>query len=179
MSATVTNNIKAVALDITNKTPDAMFATVQRAGGVVLSYAKATAPKNVAKQLIQKPKNKGLGPEAWISFKKDEHWYLKFFESGTKAHVIKAKKGPYLCWPIGMAGNFKFGRKWESVYKTKNGKLTTDSSEVGGVKAPFVNHPGEIGTHFLGDAGIKTRAQQKKIITDGIMALFGEAVSKI
>jgi hypothetical protein len=171
VTADITNNIKKVAPRMVRYAPDVIFKGVQKAGGIVLQEGRRTAPKNAGRQLKQVPKNPRTGPEAWISFKKDDHWYLKFFESGAKRHDIKAKKATYLAWPI-SAGKFKFGRRTEKVYHGKNGQLTTSGDDAHWIRIRAVRHPGMTGTHFLDTANIKTRQEQKNAIADAVLSIY-------
>lgn len=149
MKTKIQNNVGKFAKKVYSAADKAIFRAVMQGGGLVKKEAASRGPTpKYGKALKVVGKNPKGGPEAHVGIsRKSKHWYLKFFDSGTKRHKIKPKNGKFLSWITTAGGKVEFigrtGRKvMAKYYVTKDGKYTFDKSEQGWTFAKSVNHPG-------------------------------------
>jgi len=82
-------------------------------------------------------------------------FFGKYFEFGTKPHIIRAKPGGVLAFNAPESGSLS---KRKAYYKNrKTGKLQTKTSKDTTIFAKWVRHPGTIPRPFLGWAVDKER----------------------
>ncbi|MCM0760668.1 hypothetical protein M7775_19135 [Sporomusa sphaeroides DSM 2875] len=180
MKASITNNVGKFAKKAYSAADKTIFQAVMKAGGLVKKEAQQGARSrkiaNAYKVVGRNPKN--TGPEAHIGIQRGaKGWYGKFFETGTKDHDIKPKKGKMLAFAtlegIGEFANSKGKVKRLNYYRFKGG-YTLNANEAR-VYAFKVHHPGMEAEPNLQPALIRKQTEISKVIGEAAVKINQEA----
>lgn len=174
VSAEIRNEVAKISSRIRKNTPEEIKKGLFKSGGIVKRAAVARGPR--VRKLAQTVKvtrlrvDKDGQPMVKVGFAKNRAYYLKFFESGTRRHVIKAKNAKYLKFPIG--GKFRASPiKGKIRTQTESGKWrSVKFSAAAWIRAKQVNHPGIRAKPFLQPAANAVRGEVTQVMADAVKA---------